>query len=256
MVMDDSRGVAEYDHAGATVQLPMHQCSALALSALLPEGGVLLDLGCGSGRLLARLALGRPDAHLVGLDLSEPMLETGRQLLAHEGLADRVELRTGDITNFDSELPQPLNVVSCSLAMHHLPNEDLAARCLEAIGRARERTACGVYIFDLARLRNPRSWPAMMSLADVPGPVFLRDGIASERAAFTFAELTDLAERSGLRDLQRARAGPLGEYQLHWAFARDGGPPGRWYDVPLPEDARLVSRIILRSFPRELTRAS
>jgi ubiquinone/menaquinone biosynthesis C-methylase UbiE len=119
MVMDEARGVIEYDQAGATVQLPMHQCSALALSSLLPERGVLLDLGCGSACLLARLAAGRPDAHLVGLDLSEPMLETGRKLIAREGLADRVELRAGDITNLDSQLPLQLNVVSCNFALHH-----------------------------------------------------------------------------------------------------------------------------------------
>jgi SAM-dependent methyltransferase len=252
MVMDAARGVIEYDEAGATVQLPMHQCSALALSSLLPERGVLLDLGCGSARLLARLAAGRPDAHLVGLDLSEPMLETGRKLIAREGLADRVELRTGDITNCDSELPLQLNVVSCNLALHHLPNDEMATSCLEAIRRARDETGCGVYIFDVTRLRNRRSWPGMMSLTEVPGPAFLRDAIASERAAFTFVELIDLIRGSGLEDLQHARAGPLGEWQLHWVAGRDGDPAGRWHNVPLPRDAHLVTQLVLRSFPREL----
>jgi hypothetical protein len=166
------------------------------------------------------------------------------------------ELRTGDITSFDTELPQRPDIVSCNLAMHHLAAEDLAVRCLEAIRWVRERTGCGVYIFDLARLRNAPSWPAMMSLADVPGPVFMRDGIASERAAFTFAELTGLIGLSGLGDLRHARAGPLGEFQLHWAQGRDADPPGQWQDVQLPLDARLASGIILRSFPRALARAS
>jgi SAM-dependent methyltransferase len=253
MVMDDAIGVAEYDHAGATLLVPLHQFSARALSRLLPEGGVLLDLGCGSGRLLSRLALGRPDAHFVGLDLSEPMLRLGRHLLAHEGLVDRVDLRTGDITNFDAELPEQLSVVGCNLALHHLPGADQAASCLEAIRRARERTGCGVYIFDFARLRNTRTWPAMMSLASAPGRTFLRDAIASERAAFTFGELTTLIAQTGLQDLRHARAGPVGEYQLHWVAGRDVGPAGRWHEVPLPHRTRLVTRLIHRSFPPELT---
>ena len=100
----------------------IHQFNALAISRLLPEGGTLLDLGCGSGRMLARLARGRPDARIIGLDLSEPMLETGRELLERDGLTDRVELRRGDITTFDAEVPEQPDVISCNFALHHLPD--------------------------------------------------------------------------------------------------------------------------------------
>lgn len=197
MVMDAPQGVSEYDRAGEALQVPVHHFNSLAISRLLPQGGTVVDLGCGSGRLLARLARGRPDARIVGLDLSEPMLETGRRLLDQEGLADRVELRRGDITTFDSELPEQPDVVSCNFALHQLPSEELAGRCLEAIARARERTGCGVWIFDFARLRHPRTWPAMTSILVMPGRVIREDAIASERAAFTLAELTTLMERAG-----------------------------------------------------------
>jgi hypothetical protein len=182
------------------------------------------------------------------------MLKAGRRLLAREGLTERVELRVGDLTTFDGDLPEQPDVVSCSLALHQLPNVALVDHCLQAIRHARERTGCGVYIFDLARLRNRRTWPAMMSLVTVPGSVFLRDAIASERAAFTFAELTELLGRAGLGDLEHASAGPLGEYQLHWIGGRDVGPVGSWLGCPLPPGTRLATRVIQRSFPRALTR--
>ena len=121
MVMDEPRGVAEYDQAGATLQVPVHQFNARAISRLLPDGGTVIDLGCGSGRLLAGLARGRPDARIVGLDLSKPMLEVGRLQLDQEGLAERVELRLGDIATFDEDLPERLDVVSCNFALHQLP---------------------------------------------------------------------------------------------------------------------------------------
>jgi arsenite methyltransferase len=257
MVMDEPRGVAEYDQIGATVQVGAHHFNALAISRLLPKGGTLIDLGCGSGRLLARLAHGRPDARIIGLDLSEPMLETGRALLEREGLADQVELRRVDITTFDAAVAEPPDVVSCNFALHQLPSEELASRCLDAIARARASSGCAVWVFDFARLRHPRSWPAFTSMLTWPGPVVLDDAIASEQAAFTQAELMALAQRAGLHDLQHVRSRPLGELQVAWAESRTGLPAtnGLWRDAPLPPDTRVLTRIILQSFPRSLTRA-
>lgn len=255
MVMDEPEGVAEYDAAGAGAQVPVHQFNALALSRLLPEGGTLVDLGCGSGRLLARLARGRPDARLIGLDLSEPMLETGRGLLEREGVADRVELRRGDITSFDTDLPERPDVVSSNFTLHQLPEEDLVHRCLAAIARARESTGCGVHVFDLARLRSARTWPTVMAAVRLPGEAFLHDSLASERAAFTFEEMTGFLERAGLGDLEHIRSRPLGEYQVHRAPGRDAGRPGTWRDVPLPDGTGLATRMVLQGFPRALTRA-
>lgn len=255
-VMDEPQGVKEYDELGTGGEIGLHQFSAMAISRLLPKDGTLLDLGCGSGRLLARLAQGRPDARIIGLDLSEPMLETGRQLLEREGLSSRVELRRADITAFDESAPERVDAVSCNFALHHLPTEELASRCLEAIARTRSRSGCAVWIFDFARLRHPGTWPAIASMVDWPGPVVYNDAIESERAAFTEAELRTLLERAGLDDLEHARSRPLGENQVHWAANRNQQDPvtGLWRDVPVPKEARLMLRMALQSFPRSLSR--
>lgn len=257
MVMDEPQGVKEYDRIGADIQVGVHHFNSRGISRLLPEGGTVLDLGCGSGRLLARLAQGRHDARLIGLDLSEPMLETGRALLEREGLGERVELRRGDITTFDAEVAESVDVVSCNFTLHQLPTEDLARHCLEAIARARSRTGCAVWIFDFTRLHHPRSWPAFASMVNWPGEVVQHDAIASERAAFTFEELTTMLGDAGLTDLEHVRARPLGEYQVHWAYGHDRPGPvsGLWRDTPLPPGTELVTRIVLSSFPRELWRS-
>jgi SAM-dependent methyltransferase len=253
MVMDEVDGVAEYDQAGERVLVPLHHVNALALSHMLRENGTLLDLGCGSGRLLARLARGRPDLHCIGLDLSEPMLNVGRQLLARESVVGRVELRRADITNPHDQLPPGLDLVSCNLALHQLPDTTLAQRCLDSIRRTREQTGCGVYIFDLVRMRDPRTWPATLTLVKLPGPRFLHDGVASERAAFTFNETVGLLEQAGLGDLQHAVIGP---FQVHWAVGRRTTPRGHWNEAPLPRGPRLVTRSVVRAFPRALIRTS
>lgn len=238
MVMDEPQGVAEYHQIGATVQVGAHHFNALAISRLLPKDGTLVDLGCGSGRLLARLAHGRPDVTIIGLDLSEPMLETGRSLLEREGLADRVDLRRGDITTFDGDLVERPDVVSCSFALHQLPSEELASACLGAIARVRANSGCAVWIFDFARLRHPRSWPAFTSILTWPGEVILHDAIASEAAAFTSEELKAMLKGAGLGELQQGRSRPLGELQVAWAESREGLPAASdlWRDSPLPPD--------------------
>lgn len=254
MVMDDPGAAQEYDAAGAATQVPVHDFVARAMSQMLPPNGTAIDLGCGSGRLLARLAQGRPDVRLIGLDLSEPMLELGRDLLAAAGLGDRVELRLADITTFDADLPGGVDLVSCNFALHQLPTEDIAGRCLQAISRARQRSGCAVWIFDLARLRHPRSWPDLVKMIEMPGPVFEADTLASERAAYSPQELGALIGRAGLSDLISMRARPLGEYQV-WRTApsEDLLPPPAWRPVVLPAGTRVATQIVARSFPRSLT---
>jgi len=151
------------------------------------------------------------------------MLQTGRRLLEREGLADRVELRHGDITTFDAQLPERVDAVSCMFAIDHLPTEEVASRCLQAIAHARA----------------------------------FNDAIASEQAAFAADELTAPLERAGLGDLRHLRSRPLGEYQAHWAPGSDQSSPttGLWRDAPLPPETRLLARIVLQSFPRSVTRA-
>ena len=57
---------------------------------------VVLDAGCGSGRLTARLAGRLPRGRVVGLDLSEAMLRTARVALAAGGVGNVVLVR-GDV---------------------------------------------------------------------------------------------------------------------------------------------------------------
>jgi S-adenosylmethionine-diacylgycerolhomoserine-N-methlytransferase len=68
-----------------------------------PRGGTVLEIGCGTGRNLIKLARAYPRASLHGIDISAEMLETARRSVARAGLAHGILLAQGDATNFDPE---------------------------------------------------------------------------------------------------------------------------------------------------------
>jgi SAM-dependent methyltransferase len=251
MLMEDPEAVEQFHASGPVNQVPLYQLCSRSTSMLAPAGATVLDLGSGSGRYLAHLARRRPDLKIVGLDLSEPMLATGRRMLAEEGLADRVRLEQGDITEFAASAPEDVAVVSCIQALHHLPTDDLIRRCLGQIAALRERTGCAVWIFDIGRAKHPMSYRGFISTTSPMPPVLEREAVQSERAALTVDELTAELERSGLGDLNHTHMRVLRVFQAHWAPHRDL-PAGHenWEDVPLPDGTGMNTRMFLTMFPR------
>ncbi|WSV82634.1 class I SAM-dependent methyltransferase [Nocardia sp. NBC_01009] len=86
---------------------------------------LLLDMGCGRGAVLLAGARRLPDGHAVGVDLWRSVDQSGNSAAttewnaAAEGVADRVQLHTGDMT----ELPfadGDFDVVVSSLAIHNI----------------------------------------------------------------------------------------------------------------------------------------
>lgn len=252
MVMDQPEGVAAFHEAGRVdgSNMPVYETWAKAMSRLLPEAGSVLDLGSGSGRYLVHLARHRPDLKIVGLDLSDTMLAAGRRLLGEEGLSDRITLLEGDITTFAAEVPEHVDMVSSVFALHHLPTVEHLDACLARIAAVRADRGCAVFLSDFARLKNPRSFPRMLTtIAGFP-PALKPDALASERAGWSFDELTDSLERAGLGELRHSLASPLPVLQLHWAPARGAAPGGDeelWREVQLPLGVRFDTAAWRRS---------
>jgi tRNA (cmo5U34)-methyltransferase len=139
----------------------------LALLAATPIGdGTVLDLGVGSG-LVAEAVLDRlPDAHLVGVDFSEAMLELARRRLARFGA--RATVLQGDLSELDRlELPgAPYPAAFSVQTMHHLSARDWAAA---AKGTANLIAPDGlIVIVDRVEIADPlyRDWSVVWSRID------------------------------------------------------------------------------------------
>lgn len=99
----------------------------LELIARMPdvEARTVVDLGCGTGNLTARLAERWPDASVVGIDSSAEMIERARR--------DHPELTwyVGDITAWDPE--EPIDVAYSSATLHWLDDHAEVFRRLRSL---------------------------------------------------------------------------------------------------------------------------
>jgi len=68
----------------------------------VPDGGTVLEVGCGTGRNLIQAARRYPNVRFFGFDISKMMLETAEANIAKAGLSDRITLAQGDASDFSS----------------------------------------------------------------------------------------------------------------------------------------------------------
>ena len=67
------------------------------------SGASILEIGCGTGRNLVKIASTYPDTACYGIDVSSAMLETARKAVAKAGLGARITLAEADATAFDPQ---------------------------------------------------------------------------------------------------------------------------------------------------------
>ena len=148
----------------------------------------VLDVATGSGdvplALARRAGRGGLPVEVAGCDISPTAVAaaTARGVTAfvHDVLRD--------------PLPGGYDVVTCSLFLHHLSDDD----AVTLLGRMKDAAGSLILVNDLSRSRFSylATWAACHLLTR--SPVVRFDGPASVRSAYTPAEALALAERAGL----------------------------------------------------------
>jgi S-adenosylmethionine-diacylgycerolhomoserine-N-methlytransferase len=67
-----------------------------------PDGGRVLEIGCGTGRNLVAAAQRFPGASFFGVDVSTEMLASAIRAISRAGLASRVRVANADATRLDA----------------------------------------------------------------------------------------------------------------------------------------------------------
>jgi ubiquinone/menaquinone biosynthesis C-methylase UbiE len=183
---------ATYDRAGLqqTTYRPIHDAVLARLTGLAPDR--VLDLGCGTGQLTARLGEAFPDALVVGADLSNGMLERATDRATEE--------RPTAFVRADAQhLPLAagsLDIVTCTESFHWYADQAAAAA-------------------ELARVVRPGGRIVIASIAAVTG--FADDAIQRATAlagrpvrAIPKRRLRQLLEAAGFDVLHQGRIARLG----------------------------------------------
>lgn len=88
------------------------------LKERLAEGMRVLDVGCGRGRIITRLAETYPRSRFTGIDLSTEAVEHAREEAARLGL-ENAEFRAADASDFDRRAePEAFDLVTTFDAVH------------------------------------------------------------------------------------------------------------------------------------------
>jgi SAM-dependent methyltransferase len=163
------------------------------------DRGAVLDLGCGPGDIVLRLAQRLPDLIVHGLDGSAAMLAHGRERLAGlPALQGRVQFIEGVLPG--AKLPRPLYdaVVSNSL-LHHLHDPQGLWQSVRTAGAP----GSAVLVMDLFRPGSEtEAWRIVEQYSGGEPDVLKRDFFNSLCAAFTPDEVRGQLAASGLGALR------------------------------------------------------
>lgn len=84
----------------------------------------ILDLASGTADLAIAIAKQSPKAHIIGMDISEKMLEIGKEKVQQQGLESQIELRLGDAAAlpFDNN---SFDTVTVAFGVRNFENREL-----------------------------------------------------------------------------------------------------------------------------------
>ena len=116
-------------------QMSRQIIEGIASLVALPEGGVGLDVGCGSGALTIACARGNPKGRFVGIDrwgkeyasYSKALCEANAKA---EGVSRNTEFRQGNALKLDFP-DESFDAVTSNYVYHNIPSRDRQAILLE-----------------------------------------------------------------------------------------------------------------------------
>ena len=154
----------------------------------------VLDIGCGPGDVMLRLAASQPQVRITAIDGSGAMIGLARKAVEQARLQQRIVLLQGYIPGVALEEHSFDAILSKDL-LHHLPEPMVLWQEAKRLGRR----GAVVYVMDLTRPDTPQAARSIVeTVAGGEHPLLKEDFYASLCAAFTVEEAKQQARQAGL----------------------------------------------------------
>ncbi len=171
----------------------------------LAGDGPVVELAVGTGRIAVPIA--EAGVPVIGVDLSERMLDVARDYARRRGVADLVDLRRGDLSS--PPVAERVPLVICPFrSLLHIPDHDGKLAALRAARELLEGE--GRFVFDVFA-------PSREDVAETNGRWIEREPEIFERA--------DWDETTRTLTLSVRRGEETATMDLHWCLA------GEWLDL-------------------------
>ncbi|OIJ88329.1 class I SAM-dependent methyltransferase [Streptomyces colonosanans] len=105
---------------------PLYRQAMAWLSEEVSAPGLIVDTGSGPGVVSGLFAEVFPDARVIAVDGSVPLLERARTRAVRLGFADRFATVTGELPDALAELEHPADLLWASNSLHHLGDQRAA----------------------------------------------------------------------------------------------------------------------------------
>ncbi len=210
------RGLARINFVSRTVASLWPTIAAMAKAKRPGSRLSVLDLACGGGEVIIGLTR-RADRHCfaldaTGCDVSEVALRNAASRADAKGVA--VKFRRFDALT--GPLPRHYDIITTSLFLHHLGNEDIVA----LLKRLSANAEC-LLMTDLLRGRRGYALAWLGTHCLSTSRIVHVDGMRSLRAALTLFEARQLATEAGLDKAEFRTVWPR-RFLMTWNRSKDG----------------------------------
>jgi ubiquinone/menaquinone biosynthesis C-methylase UbiE len=196
--LDDPEVARAFDHISRFPQFRLLRRMVLRELKKHHPSGTVVDVGCGPGYLVVLIAGEIPDAQVIGVDISEEMIESATRLISNLGLSKQVAFRLGDSQRLPFENGEVDFVVS-TLSLHHWSEP---VQALWEIQRAL-KPGGQFLIFDFRR-DAPKLFYGLLKIAqEIVVPPALRrvnEPVGSILASYTPTEAAALSQAISSRE--------------------------------------------------------
>lgn len=183
------------------------ECNAKAIFELaiyklkkISPRGKCLDVGCGSGKFLVRLAEEFPEIEFTGIDSSGEMLKLAKKKIDERGF-NNVKLKKLNPLKLN-RIKEKFDLITCNFFLHNLKSEFQALNFINSLLKLLKKRGV-LFFFDMTRPKNNK---IALFLADKYnkkfGKEFYEEALNLYRASFSFYELKDILKKTNWKNYE------------------------------------------------------